>query len=141
MTNQITLERTYPHPVAKVWRALTDPELVSQWLMPTDLVAEEGREFTFRTKPYPGFDGTVRCRVLRVDVPRELVFSWSGGGLQDTEVSFRLEALDGGAATRLHFAHTGFSGLLNRLITRNILAAGWRGELLGKKLPALLDRL
>ena len=41
---------------AKVWRALTEPELVAAWLMPNDLRAEVGHRFTFRAQPMPGGD-------------------------------------------------------------------------------------
>lgn len=137
MKRSIELTRRYPQARPRVWRALTDPELVSRWLMPTDLRAEVGHRFTFRTKPYPGFDGTVRCRVLTVEENRLLRYSWSGGGLEDTVVTFRLADADDGGTT-LNFSHAGFDGLLNRLITRNILASGWRGKLLSKQLPAVL---
>ena len=140
MTREIAFERTYPHPIRKVWRALTDPALVSRWLMPTTLEARVGHTFTFSTKPYPGFDGTVRCRVLGVEEPTLLSYSWSGGGLEDTVVTFRLEALNV-EETVLRFEHAGFDGLLNRLIARNVLAAGWRGKLLDQRLPQLLDEL
>lgn len=141
MRRAIDFERVYAHPPAKVYRALTDSDLLAEWLMPNDFRPVVGHRFTFRSKPYPGFDGVVHCEVLRLDEPREVAFSWRGGGLADTEVSFRLEPVDGGAATRLHFRHAGFEGLLNRLVARNVLAGGWRGKLLARQLPALLDRL
>ena len=133
-------QRTYPHPNEKVWRAITDPMIVSRWLMPNDLRAEVGHEFTFTTKPYPGFDGTVRCRVTTVDEPHELACTWSGGGLTDTTVRFRLERLNA-EETFLRFEHAGFDGLLNRLIARDVLAAGWRGKLLSRQLPEALAQL
>ena len=42
---------------AKVWRALTEPELLADWLMPNDIKPLVGHDFTFRTDPAPGFDG------------------------------------------------------------------------------------
>ena len=140
MRRAVAVVRDYPHPIERVWRSLTEPELVSRWRMPTDLRAEVGHRFTLRTDPYPGFDGTVHCEVLRVRPPHELAYSWSGGGLADTDVSFRLEVIDVDR-TRLHLAHEGFAGLLDRLIARDVLAAGWRGRLLARRLPALLDAL
>ena len=140
MKREIHFTRTYPHPIEKVWRAISDPELVGQWLMPTTLRAEVGHRFTFTTKPYPGFDGTVHCEVVTVDEPYEFAYRWSGGGLVDTTVRFRLERLSD-AETRLSFEHGGFDGLLNRLIARNVLAAGWRGKLLDRRLPEVLARL
>ena len=134
---RIELEKHYAAPPARVWRALTDAEAVSTWLMPSDIRPIIGHEFTFQSKPYPGFDGTVRCRVLEVVPEQLLVYTWSGGSLRDTVVRFEL--WPSGTGTRLLFFHTGFEGLLNSLIVRRILASGWRGELLGKRLSQYLQ--
>lgn len=64
MTTSLRIEKTYPHPRARVWRALVDPELLARWLMPNDFAPRVGHRFTFRTEPGPGFDGIVRCEVL-----------------------------------------------------------------------------
>lgn len=140
MSKAIRIERRYPHSHKHVWRAITEPDLVSRWLMPTDIRAEVGHRFTFQTKPYPGFDGTVHCEILTAEPPTELAYSWSGGKLEGTIVRFRLEEV-GPAETLLHFEHTGFDGLFNRLFTRNFLASGWRGKLLARQLPAVLAEL
>ena len=71
--------------------ALTDRAALAAWLMPNDFLPEVGHRFAFRTKPAPGFDGTVHCEVLTVDPPRELAYSWVGGGI-DTVVRFTLAA-------------------------------------------------
>ncbi|OAV44771.1 SRPBCC domain-containing protein [Lewinella sp. 4G2] len=140
MKKSIATQKRYPHPIEKVWRAITDPELVSQWLMPTDIKAEVGHRFTFQTDPYPGFDGTVHCEVFTVEEPYELAYTWSGGGLKNTTITFRLKD-NGDGTTTLNFHHAGFAGFLNRLIARNVLASGWRGKLLSRQLPALLNDL
>lgn len=132
MKDSISTTITYPHPVERVWAALTDPAALSQWLMPTDFRPEVGHRFRFTTKPYPGFDGTVNCRVLTVEEPKLLEYSWSGGGLEDTRVTFRLEAR--GPETVLHFTHAGFNGFFNQLVTRRILASGWRKKILREQL-------
>ena len=151
--------QTYSHPIEKVstqWgvgaplrRAISDPAIVSPrrngegaplLSMPTTIVAQAGHRFTFATKPYPGFDGTVHCVVTVAEPPHELAYTWSGGGLRDTTVRFRLEALNA-EETFLRFEHEGFDGLLNRLIARNVLAAGWRGKLLKRRLPEVLAQL
>lgn len=136
MQKSIKLKTTYPHPIEKVWAALTDAQAMSQWLMPCDIKAEVGYHFQFRTKPYPGFDGLVHCEVLEVIPQEKLVFSWTGGGLQNTKVSFHLRP--DGEQTVLHFEHSGFAGLLNRLIARNILARGWKRKILTVQLPEYL---
>src|SRR6185437_4413393 len=74
----------YPYPPERVWAALTSSEALAAWLMPNDFVAEVGHDFTLRTKPAPGFDGIVRCRVLELDPPARMVWSWAGGNIDTT---------------------------------------------------------
>jgi uncharacterized protein YndB with AHSA1/START domain len=81
MKRDLHFEVTYPHPPEKVWRALTDPQAIAQWLMENNFEARLGHKFQFRTKPAPGFDGVVNCEVLEMDPPRRLAYSWSGGNL------------------------------------------------------------
>ncbi|MGP1355445.1 SRPBCC family protein [Roseicyclus sp.] len=126
----IEITRTLPFPREMVWHALTDSVQLSAWLMPNDIRPKVGHCFTFRTKPAPGFDGTVHCEVLELSPPARLVVSWRGGPL-DTRVSFDLEEAPEG--TRLTLRHAGFAGLSN-VIPRIALGFGWR-DLLGKKLP------
>jgi uncharacterized protein YndB with AHSA1/START domain len=126
----------YPHPVARVWAALTSSEALAVWLMPNDFEPVLGRKFTFTTKPAPGFDGIVWCEVLELDPPSRMVWSWAGGmGLQST-VTFTLTP-DGDGTTRLRMHHVGFHGLSGQLV-RRILAGGYP-RILGQLLPAYLD--
>ena len=144
--SQIEIDRTYPHPPELVWRALTTPELLAEWLMPNDFEPRVGHRFTFETEPGPGFDGVVRCEVLELEPPGSdegdepgpgvLAMTWAGGPI-DTVVRFQVVRVEGG--TRLVVTQSGFKGLKAWLVSR-ILAAGNR-TLYGKKLPALLQRL
>lgn len=131
-------ERIYPHPRARVWKAITDRELLGRWLMPSDFEARLGHRFTFRTEPGPGFDGVIHCEVLELDEPSRMVWSWKGGPL-DTRVTFTLEEVDEGRSTRLLMLHEGFRGLKARLVQR-ILSLGSR-TLYGERLPQLLEEL
>jgi uncharacterized protein YndB with AHSA1/START domain len=126
----------YPHPVERVWAALTSGAALAAWLMPNDFEPVLGRRFTFTTQPAPGFDGIVRCEVLELDPPSRMVWSWAGGmGLQTT-VTFTLTP-DGEGATTLRMHQVGFAGLSGQLI-RRILAGGYP-RILGQLLPAYLD--
>jgi uncharacterized protein YndB with AHSA1/START domain len=127
---------SYPHPVERVWEALTSSEALAAWLMPNDFKPVVGHRFTFRTRPAPGFDGIVRCKVLELDPPRRMVWSWAGGSI-DTTVTFTLEETADGR-TRLRMHQVGFHGLGAQL-TRRILAGGYP-RILGQRLPAYLDR-
>ncbi|MBI1853241.1 MAG: SRPBCC domain-containing protein [Planctomycetes bacterium] len=136
MKRDVKIERIYPHPAAVVWRALTEPKALGEWLMANDFAPRVGHEFRFRTKPAPGFDGIVQCKVLEVDEPRRLSYSWAGGPL-DTVVSFTLEPVATG--TRLRIEHRGFDGVQG-FILRMMLGAGWK-KMARKKLPIVLDRI
>ncbi|MBE7447475.1 MAG: SRPBCC domain-containing protein [Kofleriaceae bacterium] len=107
-TDTLSLEVELPHAPEKVWRALTDPALLAEWLLPVvegELAA--GAAFTFQTQPFPGWDGTVRCQVLEREPPRRLRYSWTVGDLElDTIVTFTLTPT--AAGTRLVIAQAGF---------------------------------
>ncbi|MBM0229124.1 SRPBCC domain-containing protein [Micromonospora sp. ATA51] len=87
----IAVDQFLAHPPAKVWRALTDSDLLARWLMPNDFRPLPGHRFTFHTQPRPGqgFDGVVHCEVLEIDPPRRLRWAWRGGRL-DTVVTWTL---------------------------------------------------
>jgi len=74
-SESISFEFELRHPPAKVWRALTDPVLLAEWLLPVlDLELEPGTAFTFKTQPQPGWNGIVNCRFLEIEAHRKL--SW-----------------------------------------------------------------
>ena len=77
-----TLSLTFElsHPPEKVWRALTDSELLAEWLLPVcDLTLEPGAAFTFKAQPQPGWDGIVNCRLLEIEAQRKLSWTWVVG--------------------------------------------------------------
>ena len=109
-TKSIVVERTMPHPPAKVWRALTQQAMIEQWLMKNDFELAVGHRFQFRATPVPGWSGITNCQVLEVDEPRKLAYAWGDGtesdsGLQ-TVVTWTLTPTDGGTAVRME--HSGF---------------------------------
>ena len=132
MATSIKFERVYNHPVEKLWKALSSAEAMSQWIMPTNFKPEIGYEFQFTTKPYPGFDGITKCKVLEIVENEKLVFSWSGGSLTDTIVSFQL--IEKGEKTLLKFEHSGFEGVVNNMIVKRILSNGWKKKILAIQL-------
>ncbi|MEU8314558.1 SRPBCC domain-containing protein [Micromonospora sp. NPDC048169] len=123
---RIAVDRFLPHPPAKVWRVLTDSDLIERWLMPNDFRPVPGHRFTLRTEPRPGrrFDGLVHCEVLELDEPRRMRWAWRGGTL-DTVVTWTL--VPEGRGTRLFLEHAGFDPddpLQRRTFT--VLDGGWR---------------
>ena len=136
MKRDLHFEVTYPHPPEKVWRALTDPQAIAQWLMKNDFAPRVGHKFQFHTKPAPGFDGIVNCEVLEVDRPRRLAYTWCGGKM-NTTVTWILEPV--GAGTRLRLTQTGFAGLRGWMVS-SMLGKGWRSKILTQNIPAVLER-
>src|SRR5688572_23178312 len=107
-TESISLEFDLHHLPEKVWRALTDPVLLAEWLLPVvDLKLEPGAAFTFKTQPYPGWDGTVNCRFVEIEAQRKLSYTWVVGDMNiDTVVTFTLTPTASG--TRLTLVQSGF---------------------------------
>ena len=134
-TESIAFEFDLPHPPEKVWRALTDPVLLAEWLLPVvDLALEPGATFTFRTQPYPGWDGTVQCRLVEIDPHRKLSYTWRVPFL-DTVVTFTLTPTASG--TRLSLVQSGFTPDQKR--ESGGARYGWK--MMGQKLVDLLARI
>ena len=133
-TESITFEFDLRHPPEKVWRALTDPELLAQWLLPVlDLELAPGKAFTFKTQAYPGWDGTVDCRMLEIEAQRKLSYTWAVPGM-DTVVTFTLAPSASG--TLLTLVHSGFQPEQKN----NFAGARYGWKLMGGKLDDLLER-
>jgi uncharacterized protein YndB with AHSA1/START domain len=107
-TESISFEFDLHHSPEKVWRALTDPVLLTEWLLPVvELKLEPGAAFKYKTQPYPGWDGTVNCRILEIEAHKKLSYAWVAGEMQiDTVVTFTLTRTASG--TRLSLVHSGF---------------------------------
>ena len=134
-TESISFEFDLHHPPEKVWRALTDPVLLAEWLLPvTGLELEPGAEFTFRTQPYPGWDGTVSCRMLEIEAGSKLRYAWSVPFL-DTVVTFTLTPTASG--TRLSLVQSGFTPGQKR----EFGGARYGWKVMGGKLVDLLARV
>ena len=123
----VTLERDLPHPPEKVWRAITTPHLVAEWLLPGDIRPEPGHAFRFESPDI----GAIDCEVLEAQPPHRLVYTWKAGGL-DSTVTFTLEPSGGG--TRLVLDQTGFSTDQTREF--HGARAGW-GHFLDRLAPVL----
>jgi uncharacterized protein YndB with AHSA1/START domain len=141
----IRIVRDYPHPPAKVWRAVTDPGLVPLWTAtgqggrPVGFSAVVGTRFQLVARPRPGWRGIVDCEVLEVREPSLLRFSWVGDeGGAATYVTYRIEPHAGGG-TRFTYEHTGFTGAGGFLLAK--LLSSVRKKMLTVGLPAVLDDL
>jgi uncharacterized protein YndB with AHSA1/START domain len=131
-TDAIAFEFDLPHAPEKVWRALTDPALLAEWLLPViglDLKPEAA--FTFKTQPHPGWDGVVNCRMLEIEAQRKLRYAWVVADL-DTVVTFTLTPTPSG--TRLSLVQSGFKPEQKK----NFGGARYGWKMMGDKLVDLL---
>jgi uncharacterized protein YndB with AHSA1/START domain len=104
-TRSVIVEKEFPHPPQKVWRALTESSLIAQWLMENDFQPLAGHSFTLRMAPMPNWDGVIDCQVIAVEPGRTLSYTWSAFGLESV-VTFTLTPTDAG--THLRMEHAGF---------------------------------
>jgi uncharacterized protein YndB with AHSA1/START domain len=134
-TEAIAFEFDLPHAPEKVWRALTDPDLLAEWMLPvTGLELGAGAAFTFSAPPKPGWDGRVNCRFLEIEAHRKLRYSWVVGDFIDTVVTFTLTPTPSG--TRLSLVQSGFRPDQKQ----NFGGARYGWRIMGQKLVDLLGR-
>jgi uncharacterized protein YndB with AHSA1/START domain len=99
-TRAIIVERDIPHPPEKIWRALTQPHLIEEWLMKNDFKPVVGHNFNLR-----GDWGAVDCRVVEVEPNKTLSYKWDAMGLESV-VTWTLTPTRTG--THLRMEQSGF---------------------------------
>jgi|SRR5208337_521175 len=104
-TRSLVIERELPHPLEKVWRALTQGPLIKEWLMDNDFQPVVGHRFTFRTTPMPNWNGVIDCEVQVIEPNKKISYSWGAFGLGSV-VEWTLVATERGTLVRME--HSGF---------------------------------
>jgi len=136
-SDTVSFEFELRHAPDKVWRALTEPALLSEWLLPViEGKLERGAAFKLQTQPYPPWDGTVNCRVIEIEPQTKLSYAWVVGAMDlDTVVTFTLTP--SGAGTRLSLTQSGFKPTQKQAFGG--ARYGW--NMMGQKLADVLERL
>ena len=67
VTRSVVVEREFPHPAEKIWRALTQAPLIAEWLAENDFQPVLGHRFTLRAPPNPQWNGITDCEVLVIE--------------------------------------------------------------------------
>jgi len=98
-TRSVIVEREFPHPPEKLWRALTQPHLIAEWLMQNDFAPVPGHEFKLHVES-PRWSGIIDCKVLVVEPHRKLSYNWNSMGLE-TVVTFTLTPTKNGVQLRM----------------------------------------
>jgi uncharacterized protein YndB with AHSA1/START domain len=99
-TLSVVVEREMPHPPEKIWRALTQPHLIEEWLMKNDFKPAVDHRFKLS-----GDWGSVDCQVMEVEPNKTLAYSWGALGLGSV-VTWTLTPTSGG--THLRMEQAGF---------------------------------
>jgi uncharacterized protein YndB with AHSA1/START domain len=107
MLRDLKLNVFYPYSPERVWQAITNRQVLAQWLMENDFEPRVGHKFRFQPQPHQGIDEAINCEVIELDEPRSLSYTWRGGFIgKPTIVTWRLVPVDGG--TQLQIEHKGF---------------------------------
>jgi uncharacterized protein YndB with AHSA1/START domain len=99
-TGSVIVEREVPYPPEKIWRALTQPHLIEEWLMKNDFRPEVNHRFNLSADW-----GGVECQVQSLEPNRTLSYTWDTKDLESV-VTWTLTPTDTG--TRLRMEQTGF---------------------------------
>jgi uncharacterized protein YndB with AHSA1/START domain len=72
-TRSVVVERDLAFPPEKVWRALTQPHLIEEWLMKNDFKPAVGHRFNLRGD----WGGVLDCEVLAIEPNKTLSYTWN----------------------------------------------------------------
>ena len=96
----VVVERELPFPPEKIWRALTQPQLLEQWLMQNDFEPVVGHRYNLRADW-----GVVDCQVLAVEANKTLSCTWDSLGLKSVVTWTRTPTSTG---THVRMEQSGF---------------------------------
>src|SRR3954469_24937240 len=99
-TRSVVVEREVPFPPEKIWRALTQPHLIEEWLMKNDFMPIVDHRFNLR-----GDWGAVACQVRALEPNKTLSYTWAALGLESV-VTWTLTPTSAG--TQLRMEQKGF---------------------------------
>ena len=106
-TLSVVVEREIPYSPERIWRALTQPHLIAEWLMKNDFNADVGHRFNLRGD----WGGVLDCEVLAVEPNKTLSYSWN---FAHADAAFNLESVvtftltPKGTGTHLRMEQSGF---------------------------------
>lgn len=114
---------------ASVWRYLEDPNLLAAWLMRNNFSGRVGEGFQFFSRPARDWDGVLQCRLLEMDPPKKIAFTWDADDV-GAETLVTIELFEEGDSTRLRLLHTNFehaAGDVEKIVRRH--DDGWEDHL------------
>src|SRR5437762_3315870 len=85
-TRSVVVEREMSHPPEKLWRALTQPHLIEEWLMKNDFKPAVGHRFNLRGD----WGGVLDCEVLAIEPNKALSYTWN---FKHEDAAFNLQSV------------------------------------------------
>jgi uncharacterized protein YndB with AHSA1/START domain len=129
-TQSVVIEREIQYPPEKIWRALTQPHLIEEWLMKNDFQPVVNHDFTLSADW-----GSVECKVLTVETNKTLSYTWAAYGLESVVVWTLTPT---GTGTSLRMEQSGFRP--DQQQAYQGAQYGWQGFLAGlEKVVAQID--
>ena len=104
-TRSVVVEREFPFPPEKIWRALTQPHLIEEWLMKNDFMPAVGHRFNLNRSPRPDVNIVIDCEVVAIEPNKTLSYTWEAYGLESV-VTWTLTPTSRG--THLRMEQSGF---------------------------------
>lgn len=137
----VHVEVTYDAPVSKVWRALTDKDIVKKWYFDIpDYSVETGAEFSFYNAANGG--GCLHhCKILEVCDKSRLRYSWSYPNQSKGSSVVTWELIPRGTATSVRLTHEGLGSLADagEMFSAEKFDEAWN-NILGKSLCNYLEK-
>jgi uncharacterized protein YndB with AHSA1/START domain len=106
-TRTVIVERDFSCPPDRLWRALTQPHLIEEWLMKNDFAPVVGHRFHLSGD----WGGVLDCEVLAIDPGRTLSYTWN---FAHDDPAYNLESVvtftltPAGPGTHLRMEQSGF---------------------------------
>ncbi len=117
-------EICYPHPLLRVWKALTNSQSLAEWLLPNTFAPRIGHHFTLMDDAQQGWSGIVECEVVAIEFCKHLSYLWRAHPQTPAMlITFTLEEIPGGTCLRLE--------------QKAYTQLGWQTELVREALPSL----
>ena len=135
-TRSAVVEREFAHPPEKLWRALTQPHLIEEWLMKNDFKLDVGHRFNLRGD----WGGVLDCEVLEIEPNRTLAYTWN---FASEDAAYQLESVvtftltPTASGTHLSLVQSGFKPHQKQ----NWGGARYGWNMMGGRLVELLERI
>ena len=125
MKSTLVCKAEYPHPLERVWQALTHRKALATWLMDNNFEPYVGHRFQFKEPSLPGLNTVIDCQIITLEPPNRLVYTWQTEGMSTPSlVTWTLTPIEGGTQLQMH--HSGLTTAAIPLHPTSPLPQGWQ---------------